>query len=86
MTKQASVVEMNHMLYCVDGFNIKFYLIHQHMLHNMCFDQSSFINYNKQLGPRHFFYFGNNWTQDICEGEINIKLNNGDIKQISNVL
>jgi len=56
------------------------------MLHNMRFDQSSFINYNKQLGPRWFFFFGTNWTQDICEGEINIKLNNGDIKQIPNVL
>jgi hypothetical protein len=86
MTKQASVVEMNHMLYYVDGFNINFYLIHQHMLHNMRFDQSSFINYNKQLGPTPFFFFGINWIQDICEGEINIKLNNGDIKQIPNVL
>jgi hypothetical protein len=60
MTKQANVVEMNHMLYYVDGFNIKFYFIHQHMLHNMRFDESSFINYNKQLGPKQFFFFGTN--------------------------
>jgi hypothetical protein len=52
----------------------------------MSFDKKSFISY-EEWDKGHVVYLGDNSTQDIHgQGEVTIKLSNGDIREITNVL
>jgi hypothetical protein len=54
----------------------------QHMSH----DKKSFVTYNK-WEKRQLMFLGDNTThQIVCEGDVSIRLNNGQIKEMSNVL
>jgi hypothetical protein len=53
---------------------------------HMSFDKKSFISY-EDWDKGHVVYLGDNSTQDIHDQEeITIKQNNGDIREITNVL
>jgi hypothetical protein len=53
---------------------------------HMSFDKKSFISY-EEWNKGHVVYLGDNSTQSIHgQGEVTIKLNNGDIREITNVL
>jgi hypothetical protein len=53
---------------------------------HMSFDKKTFISY-EEWDKGHVVYQSDNSTQDKHgQGEVTIKLNNGDIKEITNVL
>jgi len=84
--KQANVIERIEKLYVV-ALSVKVdkvstWYVDIDAAQHMSFDRKLFI-LNEKWGKGHIFYLGDNSTQDIHDqGEVTIKLSNGDIRKI----